>query len=221
MDSLKQDFCFHYYSNKPLYDSIIKIHKEKAVLNSLVFSIEDFFGRSLNGYHVMLCPKMWPGGLSLTCMKNCEDSLQDIYVCLGPKSIASDIPVFGSDDEFKSTVVHEFVHPFIMYYCTKYQEQIQEYAYLYNKDKEVYQNNACPDWFSAINELLTRTVEIIINSDGDNQKAIKAIDYQSKDLGFSCIPILYNAFDKYYSPGMRKESDLDMVFLNVLHSLDE
>ncbi|MGV8826810.1 MAG: DUF4932 domain-containing protein [Breznakibacter sp.] len=207
--------------NKPQYDTIINIHKEKADLNKLVFLIEDFFGSSLNGYHVILSPMMWPGGVSLTYMENCADSLQDIYVCIGPKSISSDIPVFGSDDEFKSTIVHEFVHPFIMKYCTKYQDQIQKYAHLYNKDREVYQNNGCPDWFSAINELLTRTVEIIINSNGDYQGAIKAIDYQSKNLGFSYIPVLYSAFDKYYSTNMRKASDFDLVFLNVLHSLEE
>lgn len=212
-----------YAQNKPQYDTIIKIHKQKADLNNWVSLIEDFFGWSLNGYHVILSPMMWPGGVSLSYMKNCADSLKEIYVCVGPKSVASGIPVFGSDEEFKSAIIHEFVHPFIMHYCTKYQEQIQKYEYLYNKDKVVYQNNACPDWFSAVNELLTRTVEIIINSDGDYQKAIKAIDYQSKDLGFSYIPVLYSAFDKYYSSKIRKESnlDMDMVFLNVLNSLKE
>lgn len=217
--SVLSNFNDFYNQNKPLYDKIIMTHEKKIPLKELVFSIEDFFGWGLKGYHVILVPMMWPGGISLEYRENCRDTLQEVYVCIGTKSVESDNPFFGSDEEYKSVIVHEFVHPFIMQYCLKYREQIEQYNQLYNKDEKIYRNNGCPDWFSAINELLTRTVEIIINSNNDYEKAIKAIDYQSKDLGFSFIPILYQAIDKHYSTKKRKEINLDTVFLDIIHSL--
>ncbi|HLP15773.1 MAG TPA: DUF4932 domain-containing protein, partial [Bacteroidota bacterium] len=147
--------------------------------------------------------------------------ISDVYVCIGTKSVESDIPIFGTDEEFKSTVVHEFIHPFIMHYCLKYRDQLEKYAALYKKNEDVYRRNGCPDWFSAMNELLTRTVEIRINSNGDEEKAAKAIEDQSKNLGFSTIPVLYRAFDRYYSAIKRKENNLDKVFPDIVQSLDE
>lgn len=210
-----------YQQNKPLYDTIIKINKEKVTLDKLVLSIEDFFGWRLKGYHVILSPLMWPGGISLDYKENCRDSLPEIYIGIGPKSVENDIPYFGSDEEYESVITHEFVHPFITYYCLKYIEQIDRYAALYKKDENVYLNNGCQNWFSAINELLTRTVEIIITSHGDSEKAAKAVEYQSKNLGFSYIPILYKAFEEYYCSKTTKKINLDMTFLDIIHSLDE
>ena len=212
-----------YRQHQPQYDAIIETHKEKADLHHLVSQIEDYFGWGLNGYHVVLSPMMWPGGMSLTYTKNCAENGKDIYVCIGPKSVSSGMPVFGSDDEFQTVIVHELVHPFIMHYCTKYREEVQKYAHLYDQNKQVYQENGCPDWFSAINELLTRTVEIIINANGNDQQAMQEIDHQSNDLGFSYIPVLYRAFETYYRQEIRKEPhpDFDGIFLKVLHSLEE
>jgi hypothetical protein len=215
------EFNDFYNYNKSLYDTIIKTNKEIMPLENLVSSTEDFFGWKLNGYHVVLVPMMWPGGLSFEYKKHCIDSLTEVYICIGPKSVESNVPKFGTKEEFKSVIVHEFVHPFVSHYCMKYREQINQYAALYNKNENTYRNNGCPDWFSAINELLTRTVEIIINSNNENEKIIKAIDYQSKDLGFSYIPVLYKAFDKYYSPKVKVGTNLDTVFLDIIHSLDE
>ncbi len=206
--------------NKPLYDTILRMNQKKLDLDQVVTSIENFFGWKLKGYHVMLSPMMWPGGVSLNYMKDCADSLKEIYVCIGPKSVEADHPLFGTNKEYKSTIVHEFIHPFIMHYCNKYREQIMQYASLYNKDEKTYRINGCPDWFSAVNEILTRTAEIIITNDGPPQQAAKAVKYQSEDLGFSSIPVLYSAFNKFYGAADRKNSDLNDVFLKILHSLN-
>ena len=197
------------------------MNEKKLDLDQVVTSIENFFGWKLKGYHVMLSPMMWPGGVSLNYMKYCEDSLKEIYVCVGPKSVEGDYPDFGTNEEYKSTVMHEFIHPFIMHYCNKYREQIMQYAPFYKKNEKTYRINGCPDWYSAVNELLTRTAEIIVTNNGNSQEAAKAVKYQSEDLGFTYIPVLYSAFKKYYGPESRKEVDLDDVFLNILYSFSE
>jgi hypothetical protein len=224
VDKLKEfcdlsNFNDFYQQNRPLYDTIIKVNEKKIPLNDLVVSIEGFFGWGLSGYHVILVPMMWPGGISLDYKSYCIDSLQEIYVCIGTKSVHFGIPSFGTDEEYKSVIVHEFVHPFIMHYCMKYREQIGQFASLYKENEKVYRDNGCPDWFSAINELLTRTVEIIINSESNHEKTKKSIDYQSKCLGFSYVPVLYEAFEKHYGTSTKKAINLDAVFLDILYSL--
>lgn len=71
-----------------------------------------------------------------------------------------------------------------------------------------------------MNEELTRTVEIIITSGDDPVKAVKAMEHQSKELGFPLIPVFYDAFKNHYSPSVRKEIPLDTVFPYIIRSMD-
>ncbi|MFA7490944.1 MAG: DUF4932 domain-containing protein [Mariniphaga sp.] len=209
-----------YKQQQPEYDAILKIHSQKVHLPELVSSIENFFGQRISGYQVTLLPMMWPGGMSLEYKKDCADSLREIHICIGPKDVDADRPVFGPDEKFKAVITHEFIHPFVMDHCLIHREEIEQYAYWYQKHEDVYRNNGCPDWFAAVNEELTRTVEIIITSGDDPEKANKAIEHQSNKLGFPCIPVFYHAFKKYYSPTARKDISLDTVFADIIRSLD-
>lgn len=209
-----------YLHNKPIYDSIVDQQENKVSVESLINSIEQFFGWKLPGYHVVLVPMMWPGGISVEYKNECPDTIGEVYIFLGPKHVKDNLPDFGTIDEYKSVVLHEFIHAFITPYCNIYRSQIDLYNDLYNGNKNVFQNNGCPDWFSAVNEMLTRTVEIILNSENNRVKAKESLCYQSNELGFSYLPTLYNAFEQYYLKP-EKNISLNEAFPQIISSFNK
>ncbi len=208
-----------YQDNEPVYNLITERQENRISAKEMVNSIEVFFGWELPGYHVVLAPMMWPGGISIEYKENCDDSIGHTFILIGPKRVTNGTPDFGTVDEYTSVVIHEFIHPFIMQYCVRNQELIEQYSYLYENNKIVYQNNGVPSWFNAVNEILTRTVEIILQAGDDKEKSKKLVEFQSTELGFKYIPVLYEAFEKYFSIDKRDKAFTDTDFRNIISYL--
>lgn len=218
------DFDSFYAGNRDIYDRIIDEQESKISVHQIVSSIEDFFGwELLQGYEVVLAPMMWPGGISLATNDKCENEDNPVRIVIGPKRVKDGLPDFGTAEEYKTVVLHEFIHPFVYHYTTSHRNLhrnlLDKNSHLLDRQAEIYQQNGINDWFSAVNELITRTVEVIINSNGDREKALALIDKQ-KELGFPYIDRLYEAFSTYYLP-YREEKSLEQVFPDILSAFDE
>lgn len=205
--------------NNGIYESILKKQKEKVDINKVINSIENYFGWGLPAYHVNLVTMMWPGGISLEYKEQCTDSLPEVYVCIGPKRVVNGLPDFGTVEEYKSVIVHELVHAFVWPYCTCNRNLIEKYKSLYDKEVDVFKRNACHDWFIAFNELLTRTVEIIIISCGNNHVGMNMANYQSDKLGFHYIPAIYEILESQKKIN-EKDFSFEIIIPLMLESLN-
>lgn len=211
-------FDAFFNARRLIYDSLVIAQQNKVPLEPLVGNIEKFFGRKLPGYHVVLVPLMWPGGMSLSSKEPCAAKYGETWILLGPKQVVNGLPDFGTIDEYSSVVVHEFCHAFIAPLCDSYKEGIMHYKGLYAPEQKVFKRNGIPDWFDATNELLTRAAEILISSDGDPDKTKKKLQYQSENLGFRYLPTLVNAMDEYF---IRQRKSFEEAFPEIIKSLAE
>ena len=164
---------------------------------------------------------MWPGGLSVQYKEQCTDSLAYTYIFIGPKRIHENEPDFGSKDQFTAVILHEFIHPFMMKYCLQHRELIESYSHLYEENAEIYRKNGCPTWFDAVNEITTRTVEIILNAGNDSEKVVELINNHTNAQGFKYIPILYKAFESYYPTDKRNSISFENIFSLIINSFNE
>lgn len=191
------DFEAFFDARRPTYDSLVQAQQMKITLESLVSDMERFFGRELPGYHVVLVPLMWPGGMSLSAREPCNANYGETWILIGPKHVVNGLPDFGTVDEYCSVVVHEFCHAFIAPLCDRYKEQIMQYEALYASEQKVFRSNAIPGWFDACNELLTRAAEILVTSGGDPVRTESKLLVQSEDLGFRYLPVLVHAIEEH------------------------
>lgn len=203
----------------PLYDSIVNIQKSKVSLESIVSDIELFFYNQLPGYHVVLVPLMWSGGVSISSKTPCNTKFGETWILIGPKNVVNGIPSFGTNEEYTDVIVHEFCHAFITPLCDQYKEEIMKYEYLYNLQKNIFRNNGIPGWFDAVNELLTRAAEIIITSKGDQKQIETKLQFQTEKLGFEYLPILVKAISKYHYQEKKKIEDSFVEILNSFSTI--
>lgn len=183
-------------SNLPVYDNLVTLQQNKISLESLVCDMERFFNKKLTGYHIVLVPLMWPGGMSLSSKEPCYAEYGETWILIGPKQVVNGLPDFGTIDEYSSVVVHEFCHAFIAPVCDKYKEKIMQFQDLYASEQKVFRRNGIHNWLDAVNELITRSAEIIITSGGDQKMKESKLLMQTKELGFRYLPELVQAIDK-------------------------
>jgi hypothetical protein len=205
-------------ARRPVYDSLVEAQQMKVPLETLVDGMEQFFGRQLPGYHVVLVPLMWPGGMSLSAREPCTADYGETWILIGPKHVVNGLPDFGTVDEYCSVVVHEFCHAFIAPLCDSYREEIMQYEALYSPEQMVFRSNGIPGWFDAVNELLTRAAEIIVTSDGDHSEKERKLQVQSEDLGFRYLPVLVSAMEEHC---LKQGKGFEEAFPDIIEAFDE
>jgi hypothetical protein len=118
--------------------------------------IEEYYGMRQAGYHIVLAPLIDGEGYGPRVPR--ADRSCDIYSVVGGQSEPGGEPSFGSAEDFRYLIWHEFSHSFVNPLGDQYREQLNQHARLYGPIAERMRRQAYGNWETAINEHVVRAV---------------------------------------------------------------
>jgi hypothetical protein len=153
--AVESDFMQFYDENTGFYQEITA-GVEALVEPGDLASLEQYYGMHQNSYNILLVPLFHAGGFGPRLAR--EDGLFDIYSINGPHALNGDLLTFGSAEEYRQLIWHEFSHSFINPLTVQAWEQIKPYSGLYAPVEKQMSEQAYDNWQSAVNEHLIRAI---------------------------------------------------------------
>jgi hypothetical protein len=84
--------------------------------------VEEYFGWSQAGYHIILAPFFHPGGYGPRIPR--AEGVFDVYNLCGPYRLMDGLPDFGTGDQIRYLVWHEFGHSFVNHLTDAHLEKL-------------------------------------------------------------------------------------------------
>ena len=214
------DFTAFMDKHKNYYSNILQSVR-KYPIDRFVDQIEQYYGTSQAGYNIILASMIHPGGYG----PNITDSLGNnhIYSIIGPKGISNGLPTFGSEEEFKYVIWHEFSHSFINPLVDSYYTDFEKYKSLLDpiKDKMVKHNSG--DWNTCIAEHIVRAVTVRLAYLFEGEKAGEEAMKMETDQGFIYVKEICNRLKIFESDRAKYKTFQDFMpeIVYVFESLSE
>lgn len=165
--------------------------------NEMVLQMEDYYGEQQASYNIVLASMLHPGGYG----PHLYDSLgnKHIYSIIGPKSINDGLPQFGTLEEFRYLIWHEFSHSFVNPVVDEFYADIDQYKSLFNPLAEKLKNQRIADWRDCVTEHVVRAVTVRLSylylGEMEGEKAME----RETGMGFAYVPELCRELEKYES----------------------
>lgn len=208
-----QDTLFQKYLKavKPLNEKVISQVKNSETIDKLPSFLEDYYGKKLNSYNLILSPLIHAGGFNSEIINKNGES--EVYAILGPNGEIDFVPYFDKDFIETDLILHEFGHSFVNPLIEKYSKEVETLnSKYYSKElKENAKNQGYSEWKYVFNELLLRATTIHITEQKfGKEKAEKLLEFE-KSIGFGLVEKIldilkdyelnrtkYETFDEFY-----------------------
>ncbi len=105
------NFMEFHRSQRKFHDSIKRGYREQMGEYTTAADIEGYFGWRQAGYHIVLAPFFHPGGFGPRIPR--ADGVFDVYSIVGPYRQKGEALEFGTPEEIRYLVWHEFGHSFV------------------------------------------------------------------------------------------------------------
>ena len=194
-----QDTLFQKYLKaiKPLNEKIISQVQNSKTINKLPSYIEDYYGKKLNSYNLILSPLLHAGGFNSEIIN--ANGEKEVYALLGPNGEIDFVPYFDKDFIETDLILHEFGHSFVNPLMEKYENNVESLRSTYFT-KELEKNGkdqGYSEWKYIFNELLLRATTIhIAKQKFGNKKAEKLLDFE-KSVGFELVEKIVEILKEY------------------------
>ena len=154
------NFMAFYRSHAPLYD--IHMAEVEALLSEkdYVQALEDFFGESAIGYHVIL-PPLFAGGYGPAIRR---EKGWDLYAVIGPCALRGERVTFACLGYLESIMLHEWSHSFVNPLVDQNYDLFSKSEGLYDPIRGMMTSQAYPTWRIALYEHVVRASEINIRA---------------------------------------------------------
>ncbi len=193
--AVETKFMSFYNEHKPVYEKIVKGIRDKIGDNNYVGEIEKYYGISQKSYNIIVALLLHQGGFGPRIER--EKNRFDLYSIVGPQGVKDSMPDFGTAENYRYLIWHEFSHSFINPLTEQYADRINEVSSLFNPIKERMGKIGYPQWNICVNEHLVRTVTVrlsyIYNGMEDGDRAIQA----EKARGFIYLPDICKKLKEY------------------------
>lgn len=161
MEALRQfaadtKFDEFYNSNIEYYKKMVNLNANTIKNKNYIEEVENFFGKKNNSYTVILASLVHPGGFGSNI--KLENGESDIYSVLGPTEMKSSVPSYGTQDDFKELIWHEFSHSFVNPITEKNINEVNKYKNLFTPISERMSSQAYTSWETCVNEHLLRAI---------------------------------------------------------------
>lgn len=208
-----QDTLFQKYLKavKPLNEKVLSQVKNSKSIDKLPLYLEEYYGKKLNSYNLILSPLLHAGGFNAEIIN--ENGEKEVYALLGPNGEIDFVPYFDKDFIETDLILHEFGHSFVNPLIEKYDKNIESLSskYLTKELEENAKIQGYSEWKYIFNELLLRATTIHITKQRfGKKKAKKLLDFE-KSIGFGLVENIveilkeyelnkkkYDTFDKFY-----------------------
>lgn len=161
MEALRQfaadtKFDEFYNSNIEYYKKMVNLNANTIKNKNYIEEVENFFGKKNNSYTVILASLVHPGGFGSNI--KLENGESDIYSVLGPTEMKNSVPSYGTQDDFKELIWHEFSHSFVNPITEKNIDEVNKYKNLFEPISERMSSQAYTSWETCVNEHLLRAI---------------------------------------------------------------
>lgn len=161
MEALRQfaadtKFDEFYNSNIEYYKKMVNLNANTIKNKNYIEEVENFFGKKNNSYTVILASLVHSGGFGSNI--KLENGESDIYSVLGPTEMKNSVPSYGTQDDFKELIWHEFSHSFVNPITEKNINEVNKYKNLFTPISERMSSQAYTSWETCVNEHLLRAI---------------------------------------------------------------
>lgn len=208
-----QDSLFQKYLRavKPLNEKVLSQVKNSKSIDKLPIYLEEYYGKKLNSYNLILSPLLHAGGFNSEIIN--ENGEKEVYALLGPNGEIDFVPYFDKDFIETDLILHEFGHSFVNPLIEKYAKGIESLSFKYFT-KELEKNGKSQgysEWKYIFNELILRATTIHITKQKFGEEKAKVLLDFEKSIGFGLVENIaeilkeyelnknkYDTFDKFY-----------------------
>lgn len=191
------DFKTFFLDQKDFYTSILEQSARAFPDWDMTSVMESFYGKSLEGYNIVLSPLLHSGGYGPLIMH--EYGLV-AYSVMGPGNVNENgLPVFGDNKWFTYIVLHEFGHSFLSFAHSdniNIHKMLETSEYLMEPIRERMARMAYPNWNIACEELILRAIVIRMLTDNQQTDTAELLSMEH-DQGFIYIHTVYDLLQKY------------------------
>jgi hypothetical protein len=157
--------------------------------------LEEYYGMRQHSYNIILVPLFHAGGFGPRLAR--EDGTFDVYSINGPHTLDGDLLTFGSPEDFRQLIWHEFSHSFINPLVEQAWEEIKPYSGLYAPIEKKMRKQAYEEWQSAVNEHLIRAITARLAAREFGPEAGRRALETDRRLGFRYIDALADRLVEY------------------------
>lgn len=178
-------------------DYYLKITRsvEEYQLNEMINQIEDYYQDSMASYNIILVSMLHGGGYGPIIRDSLDN--EHVYSIIGPKRIIDGLPHFGSLEEFRYTIWHEFSHSFVNPVVDSLYQEIEPYSALFAPIKEKMKIQSITDWKDCITEHIVRAVTIRLEYLYLGEKAGDKAKKMEMDMGFHYVDEICEILEIY------------------------
>lgn len=154
------NFMAFYEAHHSLY--ALHVMEVEALLSGkdYVRALEDFFGESQKGYHVIL-PPLFAGGYGPAIGR---EEGWDLYAVIGPCALRGERVTFACLGYLESIMLHEWSHSFVNPLVDQDYDLFSKSEGLYDPIRGMMTSQAYPSWRIALYEHVVRACEINIRA---------------------------------------------------------
>ena len=192
--ALDTKFLDFFAENKRLYQQIISNERQKLEAIS-VGVVEDYYGARQHSYNIILSPLMHHGGFGPRVAR--RNGTYDIYSIDGAAGAQNDSPFFGSREEFRYLIWHEFSHSFVNPIVDKYEEETDKYSPLLRPIEAQMKKAAYPKWDVVVKEHLVRAVSVRLTYRELGEQAGATALEDEKGRGFAYVGDICERLKQY------------------------
>ena len=185
-------FMEFYSAHKGFYSKVVKALRSEVEAETVVESLEDFFGTTMDGYHIVpLLTLEGNFGYRLE-----SEGRVDAFAFVMPTGIAEGLPVF---EGARVAVEHELIHAFLNPLAERYRDAVNEYLKALGPLKEGLGKYGYGRAVLIFNEHLVRACNIALEElyMGLPKERVARWIKVEEERGFRLIRVFYEAVRRY------------------------
>ncbi|MFW6247289.1 MAG: DUF4932 domain-containing protein [bacterium] len=186
----------------------------------MVDQIENYYQDSMASYNIVLVSMFHGGGYGPTIL----DSLgnKHVYSVVGLKKVIDGVPQFGSLEEFRYTIWHEFSHSYVNPVVDSLYVDIEQYSTLLEPIQEEMQAQSIADWKDCITEHIVRAVTIRLAYLHLGEEAGDKAKQMEINMGFHYVDEICEILEVYESKANNYSSFADFfpAIITLLENME-
>lgn len=199
-------------------DKVINQVNKSNTINKLPFYLEEYYGKRLDSYNLILSPFLHTGGFNVEMIS--LNKKKEIFSIIGPNGEIDFVPYFDKDYMETDMVLHEFGHSFVNPITDKYIKEIETIKdrYYTKELRETGNKNGYDEWRYVFNEIVLRATTIKITEQYFGKSKSKDNLKEEISNGFGMVNAVVGILG-YYEKNREKYQTFDTFFPVLIEEL--
>lgn len=180
--------------------------------------LEDYYGERRSAYRIVLAPLFHEGGFGPSV--TLPDGGIEIYSVVGPSGAPDGRADFGTAEDFRYLVWHEFAHSFVNPLIAAEATRVAATETLYSELAERMRAQGYGTWLNVLQEHVVRAVTVRLAYRVQSPEAGRTALAEELGRGFEHVPALAHALERYEAERARYPS-LAAFVLELFGPLEE